>query len=155
MKKETTVFPSPVGDYDSSLNRELISISPPRIQRFPSPVGDYDSSLLWKSHIVKNCFYLCFRPLSGIMILHWKWKLKKRWTRHRFPSPVGDYDSSQGWPQIRNEILCIDRFPSPVGDYDSSLCKITQTIYDCEDELFPSPVGDYDSSQRGMYHERL
>ena len=49
---------------------------------FPSPVGDYDSSRIITIMIIMPWLAKSFRPLSGIMILHtfWKWTyaLRKR-----------------------------------------------------------------------------
>ena len=115
-----------------------------------------------------------FRPLSGIMILHFceSMSLKMDITWDSFPSPVGDYDSSLCIVG-RLYLLCVnarfrplsgimilhllgkfsskcaslgEQFPSPVGDYDSSLAQQCQEEGYPSHGRFPSPVGDYDSS---------
>ena len=87
-------FPSPVGDYDSSHFLEMdVCVEEKRM--FPSPVGDYDSSLFCSIQSNGRKSQTGFRPLSGIMILHWKGYIYQ-WqdSADLFPSPVGDYDSS-------------------------------------------------------------
>ena len=89
------MFPSPVGDYDSSLIESKVEFNPSEVE-FPSPVGDYDSSRI---NVVLNDHNenTGFRPLSGIMILHKMIAtLKPMYILRMFPSPVGDYDSSHG-----------------------------------------------------------
>ena len=62
---------------------------------------------------------VCFRPLTGIMVLH---RPKAQQGLHqkvkKFPSPYGDYGSSQNF--LPDCILTLNRFPSPYGDYGSS-----------------------------------
>ena len=149
----------------------FLSVEPEDISRKPSVVSVPLRGLWFLSSRIFSFMAalarICFRPLTGIMVLiiGMKYELKKNSISFRpltgimvliglgrgsaassdvFPSPYGDYGSYQDRPKLKE--LWRKWFPSPYGDYGSYLFDLVRA---CTSQYykFPSPYGDYGSYQ--------
>ena len=91
---------------------------------FPSPYGDYGSYLVLSDLLSLIAQAICFRPLTGIMVLiyHVCSDYYSSETME-FPSPYGDYGSYQHPATFTLDSNTQQEFPSPYGDYGSYLCN--------------------------------